>query len=119
MITKNGIIRAKAISSWFLELYSPKPRLTRTFAVSSGWVGCSNTITEKRHEDRAPADPRGWLLSGWMVLPGDGDSEAHDRRALVLVAGSAPPRGGVGPQHFIYSGWLRVAFLRLPGRKRH
>ena len=39
-ITKNEIIRAKAISSCFLELYSPKPRRTRRFAVSIGWVDC-------------------------------------------------------------------------------
>jgi putative transposase len=121
IITKNETIRAKAISSYFLELYSPKPRLTRTLAVRSGWVGCSSTITEKRHEDRAAADPSVWLLSGWIALPRGVGSEAHDRRALVLVAGPPSPLGSVGSQPPIYSGRLRLAVLRLSwptGRRR-
>jgi hypothetical protein len=62
-------IRANAISSCSLELYSPTTRLTGTFAVSSGWVGCSSTITEKRHEDRAAADSVvSFYLAGLLCL---------------------------------------------------
>src|SRR3954449_11346460 len=73
IITKKGIIRATAISSCFLELYFPMPQLTGTFAVSSGSAGCSSTITEKRHEDRAAAHPVVRLLPGWVALPGGSD----------------------------------------------
>ncbi len=88
-ITRNEIIRATAISCCFLELYSQTPRLTGTFAVSSDSAGYSSTITEKRHEHRAAADPVVRLLRGWIALPRGGGSEAHIRRALVVVAGSA------------------------------
>src|SRR3954462_14730211 len=93
-----------------------------SFSVSNDSAGCSSTITEKRHEHRAAADPVVGLLGGWIALPGVGGSEAHGRRSLVLVAGTASTVGGVGPQHFIYSGWLHLAVFRLSwpfGRRRH
>ena len=114
-ITRNEIIRATAISCCFLELYSQTPRLTGTFAVSSDSAGYSSTITEKRHEHRAAADPVVRLLRGWIALPRGGGSEAHIRRALVVVAGSASPLGSVGPQHLIYSGRLYWLFFVSQG----
>jgi hypothetical protein len=78
-IITNEIIRAKAISSCFLKLYSPTPRRTGTFSASSSSVGCSSTVIGKRYEDRAPADPVGGLLPSGIALPGDDGSETHDR----------------------------------------
>ena len=53
-------------------------------------MGCSSTITEKRHEGWAAADPMVWLLLGRVAPGAVGSCEADNRRALVLVAGSAP-----------------------------
>src|SRR5205823_8462499 len=89
------------------------PRLTGPFVVSIDSAVCSSTITERRHEHRAAADPVAGLLRRWIALRRVGSSEAHRGRALVVVAGSASPLGGVGPQHLIYNGRLYLAVLCL------
>jgi len=68
-------------------------------------VGCSSTITEKRHEDWA-ADPIAGLLLGRTALRRFGGSEADSRRALVLVASSTSVMGDLGAQRPLYTGWL-------------
>src|SRR5690348_6723344 len=104
IITTNAIIRVKAISCCFLAPYSPTPRLTGPFVVSSDSAVCSSTIIERRHEHRTAADPVAGLLRRGIALPRVGSSEAHRGRALVVVAGSASLLGDIGPQHLIYNG---------------
>jgi hypothetical protein len=85
-------------------------------------VGCSSTITEKRHEDCAAADPRAECLLGGTALRWVGGCEADSRRALVLVAGSTSVMGGLGPQRPVYIGGLHLARFRRSrsgGRKPH
>ena len=67
-------------------------------------MGCSSTITEKRHEDWAAADPMAECLLGGTALRGVGGCAADSRRALVFVAGSTSVMGGLGPQRPLY--WL-------------
>jgi hypothetical protein len=79
-------------------------------------VGCSSTITERRHEGGA-ADPAAGILLGWISLPGVSGPEADDRGALFMVAGATTVMGGLGPQRSVHSGrvHLKVSELTTEG----
>src|SRR4029077_10644195 len=111
IITPRGIIKAKTTSCCFLgQLYRNLP-VGGPFDATSGWVGCSNTIGERRLKGGF-AIPDAGILLGRLSLPSVGGSEADDRRTLVVVACPVAFLGGPGPQRFVNSSRVRLSLFR-------
>src|SRR5215203_2640637 len=94
IITTRGTIRAKATSCCFLGQHHRNLPDRERLDAGSDWVGCSSTITTRRHKDEI-AVPDAGILSGGVCLPHAGGSEADDRRGLVVVACPVASLGGL------------------------
>ena len=88
----------------------PEPPGRGRFDATSGWVGCSNTIAERRLRGGF-AIPDAGILLGRLSLPSVGGSEADDRRAIVVVACPVAFLGGPGPQRFVHSSRIRLVLF--------
>jgi hypothetical protein len=110
IITRRGTIKAKPINCCFLDQHHHDLPAREQFDARSDWVGCSSTITTRRHEHGIAIPDAGILLGGVSLLHA-GDPEADDGGGLVVVACPVASLGGLGHNAlYIAAGFAWLTF---------